>query len=241
MSANPSAKTAPPAPAFELKLGSVKLPLLRLLDADIDAVTHELAAKVEQAPQFFRNLPMVIDLTRLKGGDASMELSLLIGLLRGYGMIPVGVRGGTKAQHEIALAMDLAILSEQFSKKRTPRPSARIKKPKTKTAATKVMVRPVRSGQRVYAAGGDLVILSQVGSGAEVMADGHIHVYGPLRGRALAGVKGDQMAQIFCQDFQPELVAVAGRYRVNDELDPQVLGRPVQVLLKKGKLQIKAR
>jgi septum site-determining protein MinC len=241
MSADASAKTAPPAPGFELKLGSIKLPLLRLLGTDIDAVTHELAGRVKQAPQFFRNLPIVIDLTRLEDGDATMELPLLIGLLRGYGMIPVGMRGGTKAQHEVALAMDLAILSGEFTKKRTSRPSARIKKPKTRTASTKVITRPVRSGQRVYAAGGDLVILSQVGSGAEVMADGHIHIYGPLKGRALAGVKGDQLAQVFCRDFQPELVAVAGRYHVSDELDPEVLGRSVQVLLKKGKLQVKAR
>jgi septum site-determining protein MinC len=240
MSADPSAKTATPAPVFELKLGSIKLPLLRLLETDIDAVTRELASKVEQAPQFFRNLPIVIDLTRLKDGDATMELSLLIGLLRGYGMIPMGVRGGTKAQHEIALAMDLAILSEQFTKKRGVRPAAKIKRPVSRPQI-KVITRPVRSGQRVYAAGGDLVVLSQVGSGAEVMADGHIHIYGPLRGRALAGVKGNQLAQVFCQDFQPELVAIAGRYRVNDDLGPEVLGRSVQVLLKKGKLQIKAR
>ncbi len=95
---------------------------------------------------------------------------------------------------------------------------------------------PVRSGQRLYAQGGDLVELAPVSAGAELMADGHIHVYGPLRGRALAGVKGNADARIFCQDLRAELISVAGHYRVSENLDPALAGRPVQVRLQDGRL-----
>ena len=93
-------------------------------------------------------------------------------------------------------------------------------------------------GQRVYASGGDLVVLAQVSSGAEVMADGHIHVYAPLRGRALAGVKGNQEARIFCHNLQAELVSVAGHYRVSENIPPELKGMPVQIYLDHDVLRI---
>ena len=94
-----------------------------------------------------------------------------------------------------------------------------------------MITHPVRSGQRIYAAGGDLIVVASVSSGAELLADGNIHVYGALRGRALAGVTGDTSRRIFCYDLQAELVAIAGRYRVSEDIAPSTRGRPVQVLL----------
>ena len=100
------------------------------------------------------------------------------------------------------------------------------------------MTRPVRSGQRIYAAGGDLSVVGSVSSGAEVMADGNIHCYGPLRGRALAGTRGNTEARIFCSDLQAELVSVAGHYRVNENIPAELRGVPVQVYLDQNVLRI---
>jgi septum site-determining protein MinC len=101
-----------------------------------------------------------------------------------------------------------------------------------------LITRPVRSGQRIYAAGGDLSVVAAVSAGAELMADGNIHVYGPLRGRALAGMKGDTEARIFCQDLQAELVSVAGHYRVSENIPRELKGAPVQIFLDQKVLHI---
>jgi septum site-determining protein MinC len=245
---------------FELKAAGFTLPIIRLLEADIEAVAAELGARVEQAPEFFRNTPVVIDLSAFPEGGAKVEFPLLVGLLRGYGMIPFGVRGGNKAQNEAAEAMELAILGEHETRAtRTERaivpeepapsapapaaPSVQQGEPAPipragAGAAFTLVTRPVRSGQRVYAAGGDLSIIAAVSSGAELMADGNIHVYGPLRGRALAGMKGNTDARIFCQDLQAELVSVAGHYRVSENIPMELRGVPVQIYLDQKILRI---
>jgi septum site-determining protein MinC len=197
---------------------------------------------------------------------------MLVGLMRGYSMIPVGVRGGTAAQNEAAQAMELAILGDVFVQRSRPaskpkRSAARepergsvasrssqsspgpAKAADTKresegaggqvgAVAFKLVTRPVRSGQRVYAAGGDLSVVAAVSSGAELMADGNIHVYGALRGRAMAGMKGDVGARIFCQDLQAELISVAGHYRVSENIPAELKGAPVQIFLDKEVLRI---
>lgn len=256
MAVNPeSAGDTPPA-AFELKAASFTLPIIRLVRADMDEVAEQLGAKVDQAPDFFRNTPVVVDLSGLPAGAGDVQFPLLVGLLRGYGMIPVGVRGGDAAQNEAAEAMELAILGDAFIRK--PRAAAAKPAPKSgpnpaqpvsetgkpqapqkaPDAAFTLVARPVRSGQRVYAAGGDLSVVAPVSSGAELMADGNIHVYGSLRGRALAGMKGDSNARIFCQDLQAELVSVAGHYRVSENIPAALKGVPVQVFLDQEILRI---
>jgi septum site-determining protein MinC len=246
---------SPPA-AFELKAAAFTLPIIRLLGTDMDAVADQLGGKVDQAPDFFRNTPVVVDLSGLPAGTGDVQFPLLVGLLRGYGMIPVGVRGGDAAQNEAAEAMELAILGDAFVRKprassakpapkqtRKPaQPAPAVDKPQssegTPETVSLLVARPVRSGQRVYAAGGDLSVVAPVSSGAELMADGNIHVYGPLRGRALAGMKGDPKARIFCQDLQAELVSVAGHYRVSENIPPALKGVPVQVFLDQDILRI---
>ncbi|WP_333686911.1 septum site-determining protein MinC, partial [Methylococcus capsulatus] len=103
---------------------------------------------------------------------------------------------------------------------------------------TKIIDQPIRSGQRVYANDGDLVVIATVSPGAELMADGNIHVYGSLRGRAMAGVKGDLDARIFCLDLQAELIAIGGHYKVSENLDGTARGRPVQIMLRDNALII---
>jgi septum site-determining protein MinC len=94
-----------------------------------------------------------------------------------------------------------------------------------------VHTQPVRSGQRVYARERDLIVTAAVGAGAEIMADGCVHVYGTLRGRAMAGVRGDTNARLFCQEFRAELVAIAGVFRVFETLPEELAGHPVQAWL----------
>lgn len=227
------------ASCFELKADSFTLPVIRLLGTDLGGLAEELLVKVNQAPEFFQNTPVIIDLQSVRQTEAGVDFALLLGLLRGYGMVPVGVRGGNPAQHEVAHTMELAILSDGRSRAASPR-SVMQTRPASSSggSGTRIITRPVRSGQRVYAAGGDLVVTAAVSSGAELLADGNIHVYGPLRGRALAGVKGDRQARIFCQNLQAELVSVAGHYRVNESLGDAARSGPVQIHLDERRLII---
>ena len=253
-----SRSSAGDAPAsFELKAAGFTLPVIRLLNGNMEAVAVQLGAKVDQAPDFFRNTPVVIDLAAFPDGAGEVEFPLLVGLLRGYGMIPFGVRGGTKAQNVAAEAMELAILGDVFT--RTTKPAASASPPPAAgdgaraaagpgaggqdpgpqaVSSAMLVTRPVRSGQRIYAAGCDLSIVGSVSSGAEVMADGNIHCYGPLRGRALAGERGNTAARIFCSDLQAELVSVAGHYRVNENIPADLRGVSVQVYLDQKVLRI---
>ena len=245
-----------PQEAFELKAAAFTLPVLRMLGGDMDAVSEQLGAKVDQAPDFFRNTPVVIDLSILRTDAGDVQFPLLVGLLRGHGMIPVGVRGGNSTQNEAAEAMELAILGDAFVRKpasagakAAPRRKAKeagttaknagaqIPKP-TSNAAFKLVTRPVRSGQRVYAAGGDLSVVGPVSSGAELLADGNIHIYGTFRGRAMAGLNGDPKARIFCQDLHAELISVAGHYRVSENIPVALKGVPVQIFLEQEILRI---
>jgi len=239
MSANFSQHTTTGAPQFELKARTFTLPLLRLFGTDMEAVARQLSEKVAQAGGFFHNAPVVIDLKEVSGAEVAFPL--LVGLMRGHGMIPVGVRGGTPDQNSAAEAMELAVLADGRSQRpeiQGAGPPAGSVKAISAIEATKLVTKPVRSGQRVYARGGDLVVLAQVSSGAEIMADGHIHVYAALRGRALAGLKGNQEARIFCQDLQAELVSVAGHYRISENIDARLRGRPMQVYLEERTLHI---
>lgn len=237
------------ASAFELKAAGFTLPVIRLLSTDMDRIDAELAPKVRQAPGFFQNAPVVVDLGALDGADADPQLPTLVGLLRGAGMIPVGVRGGSTLQHQAAKAMELAVLHAEA--KPRPKPGAggetQAAPPLTRqggeaqagveTGST-LIDRPVRSGQRVYAVGGDLTVVAPVNSGAELMADGNIHVYGRLHGRVMAGVGGDRNARIFCSDLHAELISVAGHYRVSDSIPGDLKGRRVQVFLDHDRIRI---
>ncbi len=236
MTANPF-ESADPGPSFELKGSSFTLPVLQLLDTDMDAVSRQLGEKVGQAPEFFQNAPVVIDLQRLRGPSRSMDFALLVGLLRGYGLIPVGVRGGNTDQNAIASTMELAVLSEGRAERSRPERPAQPPVQATR-AGTLTVMRPVRSGQRIFAQDGDLIVLASVGSGAEILADGNIHVYGTLRGRALAGVKGNQEVRIFCQGLEAELISIAGNYRVSEDIADTVRSQPVQIFLDGQRLKI---
>ena len=223
---------------FELKSSSLTVPVLRLLGGDMERVAAELEKKVAQTPDFFRNAPIVIDLARFASDSTVVDLPLLVGLIRGLGMLPIGVQGANAEQQETAQVLELAALGNGTDgARRVPQPPRQPVAPPA-NGKSMLVTRPVRSGQRIYARGGDLIVTAAVSSGAEVFADGNVHVYGALRGRAMAGIGGDRNARIFCRELGAELVAIAGRYRVNENLDPALLGRSVQIYLQQDKLVV---
>jgi septum site-determining protein MinC len=221
---------------FELKGSLFTLAVMHLRQADNAAIDRFLAEKARQAPAFFNNVPVVIDLEALAGIDVAMDFTGLYDLLRKRGMIPVGVRNGNADQQTAAVMAGLPILSEGRSpttgkKNDWPSESAAV-------ARNKLITQQVRSGQQIYAPDGDLILMGAISPGAEVLADGNVHIYGTLRGRALAGVKGNVKARIFCQSLEAELVSIAGCYRVMEEVETEFRGRPVHIFLSDNRLII---
>ena len=218
---------APENPAFDMKAGSYTLPSLQIRRNAPDALDRYLAAQVARLPRFFEQAPLVIDLTRFED-EAPPDFPVIVGMIRAHGMVPVGVRAASAEQIEQARMLELAVMPRL--KTATSRPAAQTP-PAAATREPLVIERPVRSGQRIYAEDADLVLCAGVSSGAEVMADGHIHAWGPVRGRMLAGVRDNAAAQIFCRDLGAELVAIAGRYLVSEDLPPRHLGHAARVHL----------
>lgn len=241
MSVNPNYHPSSP-PVIEIKSSSVTLPLFKLLGNDLEKISNQLMEKVQLAPDFFLNAPVIIDLHELVEKKTALDFSGLISMLRGYGINPVGVRGGDETYNENAKSVDLVVLSDARAKQKpesVDRESpVNRENPREIRNSARIIDRPVRSGQKVYTAGADLIILSQVSHGAEIIADGNIHVYGTLRGRALAGVKGNVESRIFCQDFRAEIVSIGGHFKTSEHLDASLLGKPVQVYLQDESLII---
>lgn len=245
MSATPD-ESATRKPSIELKGSPVTLPILKLLDADVEAAAEQLARRIEQSPDFFRNAPLIIDLQAVKG--EAVDFAALQKRLSALDLRPIGVRNGNEVQHKAAQAAGLAAFADnRIEQPLHERPAAppRLVKASARSAPpaetpAKLITQPVRSGQKVYAQGADLIVLAHVSPGAEIMADGNIHVYGSLRGRALAGVKGNLESRIFCRDLQAELISVAGHYRVSENLEEEMYGKSVQIYLQGEALVIEA-
>ncbi|MDQ5911010.1 MAG: putative septum site-determining protein MinC [Pseudomonadota bacterium] len=213
-------------PPFELKGSLFTLTVLHLFQMERTAVERHLAEKVKQAPGFFNNTPVVIDLEGMADSPDGLDFNGLYELLRVHGMAPVGIRNGTPIQQAAARLAGLPALPET-------RASSAKKPDKTESVVSlsRIVSHPVRSGQQIYAPDGDLIVLGAVSAGAEVIADGHIHIYGALRGRALAGARGDAETRIFCQSLEAELISIAGRYRISEQVDAADRGKAVQIYL----------
>ena len=228
-----------PAMPFELKGSLFTLTVLHLWRTDLDAIEHHLRAKIEQAPGFFHNVPVVLDLAEVEGIP---DFSALNGLLRRHSLLPVGVRNATVALQEAAVQAGLAILradrSDTARAPAEPSPAPAQPTPAPAPGQSRLHLQPVRSGQQLYAPDGDLIVVGTVSVGAEVLADGNVHVYGPLRGRALAGVRGNTEARIFCQSLEAQLVSVAGTYRILDEPAEVEKNQAVQIYLENERLII---
>ena len=246
--------------AFELKSAALTLVAVVLKTTDLARLSQALDERFADAPGLFDNDPVAIDLAQVRDADEPIDFVVLMHLLRGYKMLPVAVKAGNAQQMEDAHA---AGLSEAHGggpgalpvRQHAPvdRSAAPAPAPRATTLAglpevieiampartALVIDKPLRSGQRVYAKGADLIVLAVVSFGAEVIADGNIHVYAPLRGRALAGALGDTAARIFTTCMEPQLLSIAGIYRTTEtELPAAVLGKPAQVRLDGEKLVV---
>ena len=251
------APDATPEP-FRLKGSGFTLLILEPLDLRAPEFFRLLMDRLAQAPNFYRNAPIVVDLGALTD-SRSINFTELANRLRQHRLIPVGVMNATPEQAQGATNAGLALLpsaravalNEQRAQPRTepaPMPQPFTKPilsavaaqaaPPAASRTALVIVGPVRAGTQVYAEGRDLVLLSTVSPGAEALADGHIHAYGRLRGRALAGIGGDEGARIFCRSLDAELVSIAGRFRVSEDMDARLIGKPAQIFLDGGFLMI---
>ncbi len=219
--------------AFELKGSLFTLTVLHLLNPDINTFSEQLRTHAQKTPNLFKNMPLVIDLQKMASQEHEVDFDALQHQLREQGLIPVGVRHGTEKLNDAAQKAGLAILSNQPSK---ARPAAANATP-VAVSPTLLITKPIRSGQQVYARQANLVVLASVSAGSELLADGSIHVYGNLRGRALAGVSGDKTARIFCHQLEAELVSIAGHYRLSESL-PVIKAATVQVYLEDEKVCI---
>jgi septum site-determining protein MinC len=229
-----SAATSPP---FDLKGSLFTLTILYLRQPECDIIASHLATKVKQAPGFFNSTPVIIDLENLSNPDATVDFVGLYDLLRAQGLVPVGVRNGSADLQSAAVLAGLPLLPEgrAIATKKPDKGDETAPERRNKT-----LHQQVRSGQQIYVPDGDLIVLGAISPGAEVLADGNIHVYGPLRGRALAGVKGDTETRIFCHSLEAELVSIAGRYKVIEELDAAARGKSVQVYLSQDRLVVES-
>lgn len=200
---------------FQLKGSMLAITLLELARYDLAGLERQLAEKVAQAPRFFDNTPLILALDKLKDASVNVDLRKLVELCRQHGLQTLAIRTDRQGDASLATQLDLPVIPTSSASGRALEPS----EPRQEAGRpSKVIHRPVRGGQQVYAQDCDLIVIGPVSAGAELLSDGNIHVYGPLRGRALAGIKGDGKARIFCQELHAELVSIAGRYKVAEDL-----------------------
>ncbi len=247
------------AECFELKSASLSLLALVLKSADLAELSTALASKWGDTPELFSQDPLLLDLSQLPAdADAAalLDVAALLALLRQYRLQPVAIMGARP--DELAQALSLGLAEAPADEVQAARPRAdeapvqirevvrevirevvlEVPVPaEGASAKTLIIDKPLRSGQQVYAKGGDLVVLALVNHGAEVIADGSIHVYAPLRGKAIAGAKGNTEARIFAMSMEAELIAIAGTYRTTENpLPDTVLGKAAQIRLEGEKL-----
>ena len=246
------------AQAGELKFGQVGIANLRVRTMDPAQLAAEMAERVQRAPDLYARAAVVLDFGGLSKAPSLDEARALVDGLRGAGVLPVALAYGTKEIDALSQQLGLPLLAKfraQYERTeeaqepaRAPE-SPRAAEPAAAPAASAtasasapglIQAAPVRSGQQVYAEQRDLTVLATVGAGAEVLADGSIHIYGALRGRALAGARGNEGARIFCREFHAELVAVAGHYKVMEDIPAELRGKAVQVWLEHGQLKLAA-
>lgn len=223
--------------ACRLKTGSLTLTTLQILNLDIERIESSLQSICQQNPDFFQQTPILIGLP-LGIEVIDMDWQALINLCRQHGLEPIAVRADLVWQKTIENS-PLAFLpvNQTMSKKLSS--EQKEDNSSTITSSRRLIIdKPVRSGQQIYHPGKDLIIQAPVSQGAEVLSDGDLHIYGPLRGRALAGIKGDRQARIYCDSFEAELVSIAGCYTTSDNIASQHWKNSVCITLNNQALTI---
>ena len=216
--------------AVEIRFGQVGLVQVKLHTTNPGAILDELTGKTATAPNFFERTAVCLDVSALVKPPSADEIRAVVDVVRRAGMLSVGLAQGGAAD-ALASELDMPVFTHIRATNK-PVPVVQAAAPPPEPALPALMQhQPVRSGQRVYARNRDLIVTATVAAGAEVMADGCVHIYGPLRGRVMAGVHGDTEARVFCQAFNAELVSIAGVFRVFETIPPELAGAPVQAWL----------
>jgi len=217
---------------IELKGSSFTLSVVHLHSSQPEVIHKALQEKVEQAPAFLKNAPVVINVAALNGGDADWKH--IQRAVMSAGLRVVGISGCKDEQQKRSISLaGLPLLSEGRAQKMATEPPAPVAPPvpDNAPAKTRIVSQPVRSGQQIYARNSDLIVTSSVSAGAELIADGNIHIYGSMRGRALAGAAGDANCQIFCTQLGAELVSIAGQYWLSDQIPSAYFGQAARLSL----------
>ena len=236
--------------------GMFTVMVVRVDDPSDPDFESTLAQQVARSPAFFANAPVVMDLKNCAGLASADAFQRLRALFKRQHLVLVGVQNANASQVRAAMNADLAAFPAAGGKRAEPAepPSQPLQTPAQQVPApvaaaqppalaaigtrSKLVTQPVRSGTQIYARGGDLIVLSSVSPGAEVIADGHVHIYGALRGRAIAGASGDTDARIFAAKLEAELLCIAGHYLVNEAIPADQIGQAVQVILTDDRLNI---
>lgn len=253
--------------AGELKIGQVGIANLRIRTLDVERLVQEMQERVNRAPKLFGRAAVILDFGGLSQVPDAATAKALVDGLRSAGVLPVALAYGTTAVDLLSQQLGLPLLAkfraqyERAEAEPAPPPPAPAPEPRRAAKAEpapapvapvgnaadaaapqpgRMQLGNVRSGQQLYAENCDLTVMATVGAGAEVIADGSIHIYGTLRGRALAGAQGNTAARIFCRDFHAELVAIAGHYKVLDDVPDNLRGKAVQVWLEQDQIKIAA-
>jgi septum site-determining protein MinC len=238
--AAPAARESP----FVIRFGPVGLAQMRVHTLDAAAIHAEVITRIASAPQLFERTAVCLDLGELEIVPTARDVRAVLDAVKRAGMLPVALARGNEIVDGLARELDLPVVAQvravsKQSAEMQPKVEAPAAAPKavapldadSQGAVAQLHHQPVRSGQRVYARNRDLIVTTVVGAGAEVMADGCVHVYGALRGRALAGARGEITARVFCQEFNAELVSIAGVFRVFETIPAELAGKPVQAWL----------
>lgn len=244
--------------SFQLKGGVVTTIILEICSQNSAEFSEFLRDKIDQAPQFFAHSPVLLDIGAVS--DTAIELAPFVDICREFGLLPIGFKGecsdALQSQIRVSGLPLLGAAATRGGNSLELQPSVqkpsveavkdvvvggleqKSKEEKWVQRPSKVIKQPVRSGQQIYAQGADLIVLAPVNEGAEVIADGNVHVYGALRGRALAGVQGDRQAQVFCQSMEAELISIAGDFMLSDSIEEALHKKSVRVELVEQTLQL---
>ena len=248
---------------FELEGMVSTVTVLRLSTPDLAAIKRELRTKLEQLPGFFLDAPIVVDLSALEGTDEDSEvqerdrvevpLRALADMLRELKVVPIGIRNLREERRAEARAAGFGVLrgggkrAGQKSREGAQGAHGGNEAQQSERGANQqqagsqgalILRTPLRGGQVCYAEQCDAIVLAAVNTGGEIIADGNIHIYGTLRGRALAGAHGNEDARIFCRSLEADLVAIAGCYLRADEIPAKTRGKPAQIYLENGNLVV---
>lgn len=235
---------------FQIRGQLYALVTLRVAEPDNHQFFMELHKEIGRSPDFYKNAPVVIDVSPIADRSPT-NLAEFARRLRQLQLVPVGIQNGSEDWNRVATNAGLGLFpsgkptsakkaseADEHAEERPQEPKASASRPVAAPAAStapvpqagaKIVTEPVRAGQQVYAKNADLIVLAQVQPGAELMADGNVHIYSNLRGRAHAGVGGNVEARIFCRSMEAQLISIAGIYLVNDEIEQEFLGQPVQI------------